>query len=325
MKQQTQTKILGLTLIMLTLSMQAQLKERIKSHTAYLSSDELEGRGQGSKGIELAAAYIAKQFKNNGLKPHNGNSFYQKFSVPESIGLETNIIGYLDAAEPSDKSIVFTAHYDAYGIRKEPGQQDSIYNGARDNAVGVSALIELARTFANEKTPRHNIVFVATAAEEFGRHGSKYYVNNPLLPSNEIIICLNIDGLNVSGIRTDYFILPRQGIDFIDKVESILRPSGWHYNSPNWVDGLNKNFDTASFLSNGIPAVTIWVGDRLKDGSFAKPLPFGPIHTPDDEINKYWNWNGVEEHLQLYKTIADYFLENPNGIRVTNPKLFTED
>ena len=53
--------------ILLSLNSSAQTIENFKRHTAYLSSDELEGRGNGSRGIILAADYISKQFKATGL------------------------------------------------------------------------------------------------------------------------------------------------------------------------------------------------------------------------------------------------------------------
>ena len=303
----------------------SQTKDKIKQHTEYLSSDELEGRGTGSRGIRLAAAYIAEQFSKMGLEQANGESYYQDFPYPGQEEPESNIVGFIRAMNPSKKSIVFTAHYDAYGIIPVEGQNDSICNGAQDNAVGVGAMIELARIFANEVVPGHNIVFVATAGEEFGQYGSRYYVQNPVFPSDEIIICLNVDGFNVYGPREDYFIFPRQGVDFIDKIESILKPNGWYYDSPDWVDGMNTSFDTASFLAEGIPALTLWMGNRLKGGSIAKPLQLGGIHTPQDELSMDWNWEGIEDHITIYKTIANYFLDNPNGIRVTDPSLFLKN
>ena len=299
-----------------------QSKDNVRSHTEYLSSDRLEGRGTGSPGIRLAAAYIAKQFKTIGLEKSNGESYYQEFSFPGQKEPELNVVGFIKAIKPSEKSIVFTAHYDAYGIVPIEGQKDSICNGAQDNAVGVAALIELARTYANERAPRHNIVFVATAGEEFGQYGSQNYVRNPVFPVDGIIICLNVDGFNVYGPREDYFIFPRQGIDYVDEIEAILEPMDWHYNSPDWVDSMNTSFDTASFLSKGIPALTLWTGTRLKGGKTAAPVQLGSIHSPDDEITVNWNWEGVDDHIAIYKAISDYFMSNPEGIQVTDPSLF---
>ncbi|HTE40625.1 MAG TPA: hypothetical protein VK629_07340, partial [Steroidobacteraceae bacterium] len=43
--------------------------EAIRAHVEYLADDLLEGRGTGSRGHALAAAYVAAQFKQLGLSP----------------------------------------------------------------------------------------------------------------------------------------------------------------------------------------------------------------------------------------------------------------
>ncbi len=305
------------------LNCSAQALSNFKAHTVFLSSDELMGRGSGTKGIQVAAKYIAVQFESIGLEPYD-SSFYQLFEVPDQESAERNIIGIIRSGRPTPRSIVFMAHYDAYGIIKKEGEIDSVYNGARDNAVGVAALIELARMYKQETLPEQNLVFIATAAEEFGTHGSRFYVNNPSFPIENISICLNIDGFNVSGIREDFYIMPRQGIDFEDDIVSIASNSGWIYNPPDWVDGMNTSFDTAPFLANGVPSVTIWIGNQLKGGGKAEWIKFGRIHTPDDEINELWNWEGVNDHLTLYKSIADHFLTNDLKIEVVDKELFKD-
>ncbi len=300
----------------------AQLVDRFKSHTSYLASDELKGRGTGSEGIKRAAEYVEMKFKSIGLDPGVDGSYYQPFHIAGYSESEANIIGVIRAAVPTDRSLVFTAHYDALGATISNGEGDTIHNGAQDNAVGVAALIEMARLFMHGEPPLQNLVFVATAGEEVGQYGSLFYVENPVFPLTEITICLNFDGFNVTGPREDYFVMPRQGVDFIDEIRSIARSTGWVYDPPEWIDGMDTNFDTASFLAKGVPALTLWTGTRMIGGKKAGPIPFGSIHTPDDEINPYWNWEGVEAHLKLYKRIADFFLEHPEGITVTDPERF---
>jgi len=313
MKRLTLSLLLGLVCI----NIQAQVVERFIDHTSYLASDELMGRGTGSKSIHVAAEYIAEQFQNVGLKPYRDDSYLQSFAIPGVSERESNVIGVLAAKTNTNRSIVFTAHYDAYGV-----VDGEIYNGARDNAIGVAALIELARSFEQDGAPDQNLVFIATAAEEGGQDGIRYYVNNPLYPLDEITININIDGFNVSGPREDYFVMPRQGVNFIDKIEVVASSLGWSYVSPEWIDGLNTSFDTSTFLWHGIPAFTLWTGDQIK-GEEIDPTPeFGFIHTADDEINETWNWGGVEDHLMLYKAIAEYFIQNPSGISVTDKNLF---
>lgn len=323
MKKDFLEKLVGTSLLLVIFCgvLPAQVSD-FKTHTKYLSSDELKGRGTGSKEIRIAAKYIAKQFKFIGLKPIIGKSYFQTFTIKSTQTKESNVVGILHADQPTQKSLVFTAHYDAYGVKKIKDNQDTIHNGARDNAIGVAALIELARMFKAGKALKQNLVFVATAAEETGLHGSKFYIDNPVFPLKEITICLNIDGFNVSGPRDDFFMMPRQGVDFVNEIATVAAKAGWYYVPPDWVDGMDKSFDTASFLSRGVPAVTIWTGNKLKGGGIVASPRMGRIHTPSDEINENWNWDGVEDHLKLYKSIADYFLENPGNIKVTYPKRF---
>ena len=309
---------------MLSGSLRSQTVARFRSHTEFLASDELEGRGTGSEGIRLAADYIAQQFKSIGLRPVSGESYFQWFLIPDHVERESNVIGVIPAAIPTSRSIVFTAHYDAYGVIEVEGNEDAIHNGARDNAIGVAALIELARRFKEGDTPPQNLVFVATAGEELGQHGSLFYVEHPVFPLSELTINLNIDGFNISGLREDYFVMPRQGVDFIDEIEAVAASLGWIHDAPDWIDGMNSNFDTASFLGRGIPAVTVWTGNRSKTGETVQPPKLGAIHTPEDEINELWNWEGIEDHLALYKALADYFLAHPDGISVTDPALFVQ-
>ena len=42
---------------------------RVKAHSAYLASDQLEGRFPGTRGADLAAEYIARSFSETGLRP----------------------------------------------------------------------------------------------------------------------------------------------------------------------------------------------------------------------------------------------------------------
>ena len=97
--------------------------------------------------------------------------------------------------------------------------------------------------------------------------------NNKHQTTDDITICLNIDGFNISGPREDYFVMPRQGIDFLDEIQSVAAGLGWVYDSPDRVDGMNTSFDTAAFLRKGIPAFTLWTGSRLKGSASRSVTP----------------------------------------------------
>lgn len=107
-----------------------------------------------------------------------------------------NVAGSLRGSDPalSDEVVVVTAHHDHIGIGK-PVNGDSIYNGALDNAVGVSMLIEVARSIAQStQKPRRSILFLAVGAEEKGLIGSDYFAAHPTVPGDKIVANINLDG-----------------------------------------------------------------------------------------------------------------------------------
>jgi len=103
-----------------------------------------------------------------------------------------NIIGFVEGSDPvlKEECIVFMAHYDHLGMNKN----GEIYNGADDNASGISTLLEVAKAFKQaENKPKRSIVFLWVTAEEVGLIGSEYYSKNPDFPLEKTVACINLD------------------------------------------------------------------------------------------------------------------------------------
>ena len=149
-------------------------QERIMT---WLAHDMNHGRATGSIDAIRTARYIETHFQKYGLEPLCGNSFYQPFPADSaSNAAGRNIIGIVPSAVPSDEYIIITAHYDHLGIL-----DGNIYNGADDNASGVTVLLNLADMFGTmRKTktgPDKNIIFAALDAKELNMAGSKAFVD----------------------------------------------------------------------------------------------------------------------------------------------------
>lgn len=99
-----------------------------------------------------------------------------------------NVLGYLPAKKKCKKTIVYSAHYDHLGRMGT----NTYFPGANDNASGSAMLISMAKYF-KENPADYNILFIAFAGEEAGLVGSKYFVENPLLPLKKIAFVLNLD------------------------------------------------------------------------------------------------------------------------------------
>lgn len=175
----------------------------MRSHVAYLASDELRGRNAPSPGLDAAADYLARSFRELGLAPAGvAGGYRQPFPLGPS-GPEPgappdsapNVIALLPGSDPvlSDEYVVISAHFDHVGVGR-PVAGDSIYNGADDNGSGTAALIEVAEAFASlAQRPARSLVFLAVSAEEKGLLGSAYYAANPTVPRDGIVANLNVD------------------------------------------------------------------------------------------------------------------------------------
>ncbi|WP_461790288.1 M28 family peptidase [Pedobacter sp.] len=153
-----------------------------------LSSDEYEGRKSGTKGSELARAYLVKRLKEIGAEAHPALGAYeQNFEIKgrNSVTKGVNLISYVKGK--SDDVIVVSAHYDHIGVIKE-----EVYNGADDNASGVGALLSYAKYF-KEHQPNNTIIFALFDAEEMGLQGAKAFVANPPVALDKIKLNINMD------------------------------------------------------------------------------------------------------------------------------------
>jgi len=178
----------------------------LRADIDFLASDELEGRGSGTRNEHLAALFAASLFADFGLTPGGDHgSFLEKAPLPDPLPQavqrrlkgfpsieprkETwNVVGILPGADPamSQDAILLTAHLDHLGVG--PARNgDTIYNGADDDASGVAAVLELARSFALAARPRRTVLFVLFGSEEIGGYGHRYFLAHSPVPLNRIV------------------------------------------------------------------------------------------------------------------------------------------
>ena len=246
----------------------------------FLASDAVEGREAGSKGGTVAAEYIISKLKENGIQPL-GTSYLQPFesfqrvsgknlrwqSTADSVSavkseklyrsLQMNNILSVIPGKRTDEFVIVGAHYDHLGIDNRLSG-DQIFNGADDNASGVSAVLQIAKTMAETKQqPLRTVIFAFWDGEEKGLLGSKYFVEQfPQI--NQVKSCLNFDmiGRNNSEDQPEHvvFFYTAKNKDFenwlrsdIKKYHLKLKPDYRAWDNP--VGGS----DNSSFAQTGIP------------------------------------------------------------------------
>ncbi|OXA81332.1 Peptidase family M28 [Flavobacterium aquidurense] len=188
----------------------------------YLSSDELEGRETGTKGIDKAAIFLEDFFKKNNIKPYfkTYRDTLTNFKSPAY-----NIVGVLEGTDPVLKKefVVLSAHYDHIGMEKKQ-QADVINNGANDDASGVTVVAEMAKYFAETKSNKRSILFVFFAGEEKGLLGSKSLAPKLQKLNFNLYTQLNIEMVGVPMKRD--FLAYVTGFDKSNMAEKINEYTG---------------------------------------------------------------------------------------------------
>lgn len=259
--------------------------DRLAADLRFLAADELLGRRAGSPSAEVAARYIAEQFRASGVEPVPGaeDGYFQPVRLRDG-GASRNVIGIVRGTDPDlrDEYLVLTAHYDHLGVGRSSSEVpgDSIYNGARDNGMGTVAVIAAARAFA-EAPPRRSILLLTPTAEEMGLVGSRYFAENPLIPLRQIIFNLNVD----TGGYSDTSVVTVIGLNRTS-AEPLIEWGTAAFGLDAILDpvpeqNLFDRSDNVSFASQGIPAPTFSPGFR----AFSDPGVADYYHQVTDEVD----------------------------------------
>ncbi|HXV13339.1 MAG TPA: M28 family peptidase, partial [Candidatus Krumholzibacteria bacterium] len=160
------------------------------------------------------------------------------------------------SGQTADEWIVYTAHWDHLGVGKA-ADNDSIYNGALDNASGVAGVMEIARAFASHGRPLgRSVLFIFTTGEESGLLGATHYTNHPLYPLEKTIAEINIDGLNIWG-RTEDMIVVGWGQSDLEQTlaDAILTMNRRIAPDSEPEKGYYYRSDHFPFAKKGVPAL----------------------------------------------------------------------
>lgn len=238
-----------------------------------LADDDMQGRKDGSIGGQRAARYIEQHFKAAGLLPFDGlKSYRQVYSYSDQP--VSNILGVIKGKSRPDEFVVFGAHYDHLGTTDQGG--DRIFNGANDDASGVTALIQLAKYYTQLGNNERSIVFVAFSGEEAGGFGSKAF--SQLLDPTKVVAMFNIEmiGTQSKWGRNSAYITGFDRSDFGTILQQNLKESNFNfYPDPYPEQDLFYRSDNATLAAQGVPAHTISTSKMDNEPYY---------HTVDDEI-----------------------------------------
>ena len=234
--------------------------------------------------------------------------------LKKAKGAGSNVVGLLEGSDPKLKSeaIVFSAHYDAYGLSAD----NRIYHGAADNALGVAEMLAIAEVMSKAETkPRRSMIFLAVTGEEYGGYGSDHWVKNPKWKIKQVAADLNLDGMGTE-VYGPVKVLVGYGAEH-SSLGSLLNEVAAASGLKVIPDPMpeEKSFyrsDHYFFVKKGVPGIMIlgapegtvesWT-DRLKKWEKTD------YHQPTDIVRPNWDWTGP-------RTVASVMLLM--GLRAAN-------
>ncbi|MFO7448260.1 MAG: M28 family metallopeptidase [Ignavibacteriaceae bacterium] len=222
--------------------------------------------------------------------------------------VSNNVLAVWEGSERSDEFIIYTAHWDHYGMDSSLAGEDKIYNGAVDNATGTAALLEIAEAFTKlPERPKRSVLFLAVTAEEQGLLGSEFYARHPVYPLNKTVAVINMDAMNVFGSVNDITVIGYGNSELDDYIKSsadelnrIVKPD------PEPQRGSYYRSDHFSFAKYGVPALYAkggvehiekgekWM--REKRNEWTEKY----YHKPGDEYDpSWWDLSGMVDDIKL--------------------------
>ena len=308
----------------------AQQQRDMKQVVEYLASQELGGRYPATVGDTLASEYIMGQLRGLRLKPvlkgKKKTAYFQNFTYGKTKETERtthNIIAVLPGKDKRLKHeyIVVGSHYDHLGLGgKDSGSRRpdtlAVHPGADDNASGDAVVLELAKYFKKNRSPR-SIIFMFFGAEEQGLVGSKEFVEwmkhadaqriNLPATKDGIVAMVNLDmvgrmrdnALSVSGTGTS--------TEFKEMAEQVAELT--KLNVTCTPDGYGAS-DQASFVAADIPVLFLTTGGHME------------YHTPDD-LPPTLNYDGMQQTLDYSKELITRLVnmpQTPDFINVPSSK-----
>jgi len=215
----------------------------------------------------------------------------------------SNVVGLVRGIDPKvrDEYVAYSAHWDHFGIGPVVNG-DSIYNGAIDNASGVSTVLAIAHAAAEGVKSRRSQLFVFVTAEESGLLGSAYFGQHPTVPASKIIAALNMDVVNVNGRVRDLSVMGDNKSSLGPMLAEMVRAEGIRLSPDAHPEaGHFYRSDHFSFAKVGIPAVSIGPGIDF----VGKPAGWGKqqneywtahnYHQPSDEYHSDWDLTGAAQ------------------------------
>lgn len=223
-----------------------------------------------------------------------------------------NLAGVLPGVTAPDEYVLYMAHWDHLG-RSFASADDTINNGAVDNATGTAAILAIAESMANAPTPPdRSVMFVAVTAEESGLLGSAYFGADPLVPLTNVVGGINIDAMLPMGMTKDIIVIGYGASQLEDMLLAAAEPFGKYLRPDAYPErGYFYRSDHISLAKLGVPMLYADSGIDLVEGGEAAGTALVDdytalrYHKPADEYDPAdWPLDGMAQDVTIFRDVG---------------------
>jgi len=239
--------------------------------------------------------------------------FDASLPVTATLAESRNFLARIPGSKRPGETIMFAAHWDAYGIGPPDAQGHRIRPGANDDALGLAGVLELARAFKAEPQPERTLVFAAWTAEERGLLGSQAYAAKPLYPVAKTVANLTLDILQTAGLSKDVLLVGAGQSELEDDLARAAAAQGRVVTPESLPErGLFYRADHFPLARKGVPVLLLMgisgaadlreggreAGNRWLEGYMRC------YHQPCDAWDASWDFRGAAQDVELFHTIG---------------------
>jgi Zn-dependent M28 family amino/carboxypeptidase len=277
-------------------------------------SREAAVRLLAKSGLDFEA--LKRQARDQRFKPVELSG--ARFSIDMPVSTERvdshNVLAKLPGTKHPEESILFAAHWDAFGVGAPDSDGRTIRPGANDDGLGIAGVLELARAFARTRRTERTLVFAAWTAEERGLLGSETFGIHPLLSPAKMVADMTIDILQTAGPSRDV-VLVGAGQNELEKYLASAAAAQGRTVTPDAKPerGLFYRADHFSLAKRGVPTLLLMgigggadlvSGGRAAGDAWVSDYTAHCYHQTCDAWNPTWDLRGAAEDVDLFYRIG---------------------
>jgi Zn-dependent M28 family amino/carboxypeptidase len=266
---------------------------------------------------------VKRQARTNAFQPIDLKATLSADAAVDLTRLTSrNVIGKLTGTRYPNETVSYGGHWDAYGIGPADAQGRTIRAGASDDALGLAAMIEVARKFASGPRPERTLLFAAWTAEERGLLGSEYYATHPLYPHEQMVANLTFDTLQWAGPVKDVVLIGKGQSDLEELMAEEAQKQGRYVTPEGHPErGLFYRADHFSLAKRGVPvllnmalagAYDLQAGGREAGERWLSDFTGSCYHQACDAWSPSWNLAGAVQEAELFYAIGARLVNSRN-------------